>query len=50
MLQEWNDQLALTEAAERTLGLDVSAGGGGAAAAAAAPLFGLDHRAEYLAR
>ncbi|EFN52342.1 hypothetical protein CHLNCDRAFT_139164 [Chlorella variabilis] len=47
MLDDWNSQL--TEAGEAA-GLGELVGASGAAAAPAADLFGLDHRAEFLAR
>lgn len=52
MLDDWNSQLA-SDAAEQALGGLGDLSGSGAVASATAPatdLFGLDHRAEYIAR
>lgn len=51
MLDEWNSQLALTDGADAALaGLGDLPGGPPSAALPQSDLFGLDHRAEYLAR
>lgn len=51
MLDDWNSQLVLTEGAEAALaGQGDLPGGAPSAGLPSADLFGLDHRAEYLAR
>lgn len=51
MLDDWNSQLVLTEGAEAALaGQGDLPGGAPSAGQPSADLFGLDHRAEYLAR
>ncbi len=51
MLDEWNSQLTLTDGADAALaGLGDVPGGPPSALLPPSDLFGLDHRAEYLAR